>query len=75
MLVLSRKKGETVHIGDNVTVTVLDSRGKRVWIGLEAPQHVRILRQEVLERDDRETRDQVEEPTVGTGQTRLNAFS
>jgi carbon storage regulator len=57
MLILSRKKGETVHIGDDVTVTVLESRGNRVWIGLNAPPHVRILRQEVLERDDREARD------------------
>lgn len=54
MLILSRKKGETVHIGDNVTVTVLESRGNRVWIGLDAPPSVRILRQEVYERDDRE---------------------
>jgi carbon storage regulator len=56
MLILSRKKGETVHIGDSVTVTVLESRGNRVWIGLNAPQSVRILRQEVLERDDREAK-------------------
>ena len=37
MLVLTRKLGETVHVGDNVTITVLDVRGGNVKVGIEAP--------------------------------------
>lgn len=47
MLVLTRKLGETVHVGDNVTITVLDVRGGNVKVGIEAPDDVRILRGEL----------------------------
>ena len=73
MLILSRKKGETVHIGDNVTVTVLESRGNRVWIGLNAPQSVRILRQEVFERDGREVKVPDSEDVCLAAERRLAA--
>lgn len=47
MLVLSRKPGERIHIGSDIIVTVLDISGKLVRIGVEAPQSVNILRDEV----------------------------
>jgi carbon storage regulator len=47
MLVLSRKPGEKVIIGDNITLTVLEVIGNRVKIGVEAPNEVRILRGEL----------------------------
>jgi carbon storage regulator len=47
MLVLSRKEGELVHVGDGITVRVLKVRGGRVWIGIEAPPDVPILRGEL----------------------------
>jgi carbon storage regulator len=47
MLVLSRKPGEKVTIGDAITVTVLAISGKTVRIGIEAPTDVRILRAEL----------------------------
>lgn len=49
MLVLSRKKNESIVINDNVVVTVVDVRGDKVRIGIEAPRDVTVHRQEVLE--------------------------
>lgn len=48
MLVLSRKAGETIHIGDQVTLTVLSVRGGVIKLGIDAPQNVRIRRGELL---------------------------
>lgn len=47
MLVLSRKTNETIHIGNNITVTVLSVRGGKVRLGLDAPQEVPIIRSEL----------------------------
>ena len=47
MLVLSRKKRESLLIGDNVRITVNKIEGNRVTLGIEAPDHVRILRSEL----------------------------
>lgn len=49
MLVLSRKKNESIVINDNVIVTVVDVRGDKVRLGVEAPRDVSVHRQEVLE--------------------------
>ena len=49
MLVLSRKVGESILIGDNVTVVVTAVEGERVYIGIEAPKDVRIYRKELLQ--------------------------
>ena len=51
MLVLSRKRGESIQIDDNIFVTVTEVRGGRVRLSIDAPKSVRIVRQEVLERD------------------------
>jgi carbon storage regulator len=53
MLVLSRSAGETIVIGDNIRVTVKSVGYGRCQIAVEAPQDVRIMRQEVKERDER----------------------
>ena len=47
MLVISRKVGECVRIGDNVSVTVLEINGSTIRLGIEAPADVSIHRQEV----------------------------
>ncbi|MBY0279899.1 carbon storage regulator [Candidatus Binatia bacterium] len=52
MLILTRKIGEMIRIGDEVTVRVLAVRGAQVSLGFEAPSEVRIFREEVL-RDER----------------------
>jgi len=49
MLVLSRKKLETITIGDDVRITIVDIRGDKVRIGIEAPDHVSVDRLEVRE--------------------------
>lgn len=49
MLVLSRKRDERIVIGDNIVITVVDVRGDKVRLGIEAPSEVPVHRQEVLE--------------------------
>lgn len=47
MLVLSRLRDETIEIGDDITVTVVDIRGDKVRLGIDAPKGVRVDRAEV----------------------------
>ena len=54
MLILTRKPGETLTIGDDITVTVLAVRGNQVRIGTTAPKDVAVDRLEVHERKKRE---------------------
>ena len=49
MLVLSRKSGESIKIGHDITITVLDIGKKRVRIGFEAPDEVPIMRSELTD--------------------------
>lgn len=60
MLVLSRKKGEKIQIGDKVTITVVDIRGDKVRIGIEAPRDLSVHRQEVHEAILREGSDSLQ---------------
>ena len=50
MLILTRKVGETLTIGDNIEVTVLEVRGGQVRIGVSAPRDVVVNRKEILNR-------------------------
>lgn len=50
MLVLTRKLGESVKIGDEIRVVVMDVRGKQVRLGVEAPSNVSIHREEIYRR-------------------------
>ena len=45
MLVLSRRKGESIAIGENVKITILEQRGNRVRVGIEAPRAMAIRRE------------------------------
>ena len=49
MLVLSRKKNESIVINDNIVVTVVDIRGDKVRLGFDAPKDIPIHRQEVYD--------------------------
>tara|TARA_R110002167_G_scaffold236482_1_gene441677 strand:+ start:172 stop:390 length:219 start_codon:yes stop_codon:yes gene_type:complete len=49
MLVLARKVGERIHLGDDVVVTVTAIKGNRIHLGINAPQEVSIRRGELLE--------------------------
>lgn len=48
MLVLSRKKGEAIQIADEIKITIVDIRGGRVRLSIEAPRSVRVVRNELL---------------------------
>jgi carbon storage regulator len=50
MLILTRKLGEKITIGDDITITLLEIRGSQIKLGIDAPKHIEIHRQEVYER-------------------------
>ena len=49
MLVLTRKRGEAIHIGEDIIITVLDVRPSRIRLGINAPLSVRVQREESLD--------------------------
>lgn len=54
MLVLSRKKDESIVIGDNIVITIVDIRGDKVRLGVSAPAEIPVHRQEVYDAIKRE---------------------
>jgi carbon storage regulator len=48
MLVLSRKPGEAIHIGFGITITLVEVKGSRVRVGIQAPDEVPVLRAELI---------------------------
>ena len=54
MLILTRRVGETLMIGDSVTVTVLGVKGNQVRVGVSAPKDVAVHREEIYERIQKE---------------------
>ncbi len=54
MLILTRRVGETLMIGDKVTVTVLGVKGNQVRLGINAPKDVAVHREEIFQRIQRE---------------------
>jgi carbon storage regulator len=54
MLVLSRQRDESIIIGDNIVITIVDVRGDKVRLGIEAPREISVHRREVYEAIQRE---------------------
>jgi len=54
MLILTRRMGETVMIGEEITVTVVDVKGNQVRLGIQAPKEVAVHREEVYRRVQQE---------------------
>lgn len=50
MLVLTRKVGESIRIGDDVKITIIEADGNNIKIGIDAPRSVKVHREEVFER-------------------------
>jgi carbon storage regulator len=50
MLILTRKLGERIAVGDNITITFLEIKGKQVKVGIEAPRNISVHRQEIYEK-------------------------
>jgi carbon storage regulator CsrA len=51
MLVLSRKKNESILINDNIRIEILQIKGKQIRLGISAPEHMRVLRGELPDRN------------------------
>jgi carbon storage regulator len=71
MLILTRRVGETVMIGNDITVTVLGVKGNQVRVGVNAPKEVAVHREEIYERIKREEQaaggGAIKRPVTGTG--------
>lgn len=61
MLVLSRQRDESIFIGDNIKITVVDIRGDKVRLGIEAPTEIPVHRNEIYERIQRENERKTED--------------
>jgi carbon storage regulator len=56
MLVLTRKPGESIKLGETITITVLSIKGKQVKLGIEVPEDVPVYREEVLRKVQEQNR-------------------
>ncbi len=50
MLVLSRKPGQILHIGEDIQIQIVETKGNAAYIGIDAPKEITIFREEVLDR-------------------------
>lgn len=60
MLILTRRPGESIHLGDNIKITVLSIQGKQIKIGLEVPDDMTVYREEIYLRVQEQNKMAVE---------------
>ncbi len=72
MLVLSRERDETIMIGDHIRVTIVDIRGEKVRVGIEAPESLPVHREEVYERIKAGVSQQAAIDELKRGETRAD---
>ncbi len=72
MLVLSRKKNESIIINDHITVTVVEIRGDKVRLGIDAPKDVSVHRREVYEAIQNQARERAENAPARSGEGHLS---
>lgn len=66
MLILTRRVGETLMIGDDITVTILGVKGNQVRVGVNAPRNVAVHREEIYERIREEEQPDEVRPQTGS---------
>lgn len=69
MLILTRRIGETVMVGDDVSITVLGVKGNQVRVGISAPKSIAVHREEIYRRIKNEGASRVEPSTTHSEQT------
>ncbi len=69
MLVLSRQKDESIIIGDDIEITIVDVRGDKVRLGINAPREISVHRKEIYEAIQREKAQQRAAESTATGKT------
>lgn len=66
MLVLSRHRDESIMIGDDIVITIVDIRGDKVRLGIDCPSDIPVHRQEVYDAIQRENRKAQQQPPTDT---------
>ena len=65
MLILTRKVGESINIGDDITITILGVSGQQVRIGINAPKDVAVHREEIYQRIQRDESSDTDDKAEG----------
>jgi carbon storage regulator len=75
MLVLSRQKDESIMIGDEVEITIVDVRGDKVRLGITAPKHIPVHRREIYDAIQREKAQKIDGEVQASGNNEHEAKS
>ena len=73
MLVLTRKTNQSISMGNNIRITILDVEGDRVSVGIDAPKEVRIFRSELLDETMRANRESLQSANFSRTVLRMKA--